>query len=59
MDKHEGIKEEKILSGVKELKVAKRIYEGNNGEIVTLYPKGTKLSEMKLEHQKLISKNEI
>ena len=59
MTKYDGIKEEEILSVSKGLKSAKRIYEGNNGEKVTLYEKGTKISEMKAEHQKLVDKDEI
>ena len=58
MGKFDGIKEEEINSTEKCLKSVKTIYEGNNGEIVTVYPKGTKISEMQAKHQVLINKNE-
>ena len=55
---NDEVKEEEIISTDKTLKSKKSIYDGNNGESITVYEKGTKISEMKVEHQKLVGIND-
>lgn len=53
------IAEEVVISKEKVLKRPMSFYDGNNGEVVTSYAKGTKISEMKDVHQKLLTEKDI
>jgi len=55
-----GGKQELILPlKDKKLKRTKIFYDGNQCEIKTAYPTGTLVGEMKLQHQKYVTKKDL